>query len=74
LDPSIIIFSPLHFFQHCLQFTFGSLPNQPPQQKESTMIRFHKLALGAAFVAAVGMSPSSIVGNVGKQQLHFFRK
>ncbi|KAL7511710.1 hypothetical protein ACHAXN_008697 [Cyclotella atomus] len=30
------------------------------------MIRFHKLALGAAFVAAVGMSPSSIVGNVGQ--------
>lgn len=29
------------------------------------MIRFHKLALAAVFVAAVGISPSSIVGNVG---------
>ena len=33
---------------------------------KATMIRFHKLALGAAFVAAIGMTPSSIVGNVGK--------
>jgi hypothetical protein len=31
------------------------------------MIRFHKLALGAAFVAAIGMNPSSIMGNVGKK-------
>jgi hypothetical protein len=43
---------------------FLATPNKKP-----TMIRFHKLALGAAFVAAVGMSPSSIVGNVGKK--HF---
>lgn len=29
------------------------------------MVRFHKLALGAAFVAVLGLVPSSYVGNVG---------
>jgi len=29
------------------------------------MIRFHKLALGAAFVATLSLSPSCLVGNVG---------
>ena len=29
------------------------------------MVRFHKLALGAAFVTALSIIPSSIVGNVG---------
>ena len=30
------------------------------------MIRFHKLALGAALVACLGLIPPSHIGNVGE--------
>ena len=33
------------------------------------MIRFHKLALGAAFVATLSLSPSYLVGNVGEYSI-----
>jgi hypothetical protein len=44
-------------------------PNQsliiPNDEAVLAMIRFHKLALGAALVAVLGLIPPSHIGNVG---------